>query len=227
LTNSVLIPGRTEIRLPVSCVEQGRWDYRTREFRSGRWFASPKLRWVQRRAMNRSPASHRNHSTDQSAVWREIHRKQRTLGVDSETRSLADTFAAISHDIAESCDRLRYVSRASGMLAVGADMVVLDLFDKPSTCEKLWDRLVRGFLLDVLESRNAIDPPPGTSEAEELLCEMREAPWKRRRAVGDGQEYRAEMETGRSACRLVFQHRELHASVVGMRCRRRTLEPVG
>ena len=41
LNTSVLIGAGTTIRIPVSCVEQGRWSYRSRKFGSGGTSSSP------------------------------------------------------------------------------------------------------------------------------------------------------------------------------------------
>ena len=35
LNTTVLVAAHTEVTIPVSCVEQGRWGYRGRQFRPG------------------------------------------------------------------------------------------------------------------------------------------------------------------------------------------------
>ena len=40
----------------------------------------------------------------------------------------------------------------SGMaVAIGKKIVAVDMFDKPSTCSKVWERLMSGYALDALE----------------------------------------------------------------------------
>ncbi len=46
---SFLIAGRTEITIPVSCVEQGRWAYRSQKFASGEKVMPPSMRLKIRR----------------------------------------------------------------------------------------------------------------------------------------------------------------------------------
>ena len=41
---SILVPGKTTLEIPVSCVECGRWSYRGRDFRSKREHAFYRLR---------------------------------------------------------------------------------------------------------------------------------------------------------------------------------------
>ena len=38
-------------------------------------------------------------------------------------------------------------------VAIGKKIVAVDIFDKPSTCNKVWDRLMSGFVLDALEEQ--------------------------------------------------------------------------
>ena len=52
---------------------------------------------------------------------------------------------------ATSCGKLR----GSGLaVAVGTKIVAVDLFDKVSTCRKVWDRLLTGYVLEALEAEN-------------------------------------------------------------------------
>jgi hypothetical protein len=69
LNTTVLVPARSELTIPVSCVEQGRWAYRGRHFAptDASLFASlrqKKAAWV-----TRSVRAGRGHAADQSGVW--------------------------------------------------------------------------------------------------------------------------------------------------------------
>ena len=58
----------------------------------------------------------------------------------------ADTFEAYRSLLDEYRDKLAYVEGATGMaVAVGGTVVACDVFDKASTCKKVWGRLLSGF----------------------------------------------------------------------------------
>ena len=54
LNTSVLIGARTKTTIPVSCVEQGRWHFRTRQFTPSDSYSSSKLRRSLKSSVSRS-----------------------------------------------------------------------------------------------------------------------------------------------------------------------------
>ena len=54
LNTSVLIPARAKIKIPVSCVEQGRWRYSTGKFDSSKAMSSSMLRYALKASVSRS-----------------------------------------------------------------------------------------------------------------------------------------------------------------------------
>ncbi|MFM7151483.1 MAG: ARPP-1 family domain-containing protein, partial [Gemmataceae bacterium] len=65
LNLSVLIAAKTQALLPVSCVEQGRWQYTTRKFGSTREYSSPKLRHILKRTVYNSAIKEGSLRSDQ------------------------------------------------------------------------------------------------------------------------------------------------------------------
>lgn len=87
-----------------------------------------------------------------------------------------------------------------------------DRFDKPSTCAKVWDRLLSGVVMDALEAAPASQVAQ-RADVEGLLARLQDADWERAPAVGEGQEFRydADAETHDSA--LLCGGSVLHGSV--------------
>ena len=81
LNTTVLVAAKSELTIPVICVEQGRWGYRGRHFASSdaSLFASvrqKKAAWV-----TRSLRAGRGHMADQGGVWDELASKAAEHGV--------------------------------------------------------------------------------------------------------------------------------------------------
>jgi hypothetical protein len=92
-------------------------------------------------------------------------------------------------------------------------MLSVDLFDKPATCQKVWDRLLSGVVFDALEAKDASEHAT-ISDVEQLLRTTSDLRWEEAKAVGDGEEYRAESEKGDHASALVLEEAVIHGSVV-------------
>lgn len=214
LNTSVLVAAHSRIRIPVSCVEHGRWRYKSRYFSSGGSHSPSSLRRALKASVSQSVHRERGHTSDQGAVWNEVATLNASLGVDSSTSAMADAFGAYEGKIAEFHDRTQYVDGASGMaVAVGGKVVSIDLFDKPETCRKVWKRLLSGLVFDALNSK----PPEREATAgdvEQLLAAAGDLPWSPAPVVGEGEEYRAESKAGDHATTLAFGGTVVHGSVV-------------
>ncbi len=218
LNTSVLVAAKTRTTIPVSCVEQGRWRHVSRAFASGGSHASYKLRHVLKKSVSESAMSGLGHGSDQGEVWTEVSRQMKSLGSSSHTGAMSDTYDAHRPRLAEFQDRLKYVEGATGLaVAVGKRIVSVDLFDKPSTCRQVWNRLLTGVILDALEEASK-EEPAETVGVSESLSLFRNAPWQQTKAAGAGEEYRFDSADDKHATALAFGETMVHGSLIAPAC---------
>jgi hypothetical protein len=214
LNTSVLVAPRSKTTIPVSCVEQGRWRYQGKYFASGGSHASSKLRYVLKKSVTQSAKQGRGHSSDQGEVWKEVGRQMNSLGSHSATGAMADTYETYQNRLVEFRDRLKYVEGATGMaVGIGKKIVSVDVFDKPSTCREVWDRLLTGVILDALEA-GATENRADAASAQESLSLLRDAPWQNTAAVGAGEEYRFDTKDDKHGSALAFKDTVVHGSLI-------------
>lgn len=214
LNTSVLVAAHSKIKIPVSCVERGRWGYRSRYFGSSGSHSPSKLRRALKASVSKSIKEKRGYRSDQGQVWKEVDGLHAVHGVESGTAAMSDAFTSHQDRIADFREKLKYVDGASGVaVAVGERVVSVDLFDKPATCQKVWDRMLSGVVFDALEAGET-DKAASVTDIEKLLAVTGDLPWERAEAVGEGEEYRAESTRGDHASALAFQHTVVHGSVV-------------
>ena len=203
LNCSVLVPAKSHLRLPVSCVEKGRWRYSSSSFSSSDTMSSSKLRHVLKSSVMQSLKQDQGHRSDQTAVWHEVGRLQEKLGVASPTHALSDTFVLHTDTIVEYRKKLQYFEGCSGVaVAVGAKLASIDLFDKPDTCLKVWSRLLAGSALEAMEKK--AEGNLAMEEVEETLRASAAAAWDEVKPIGEGQEFRAAFK-GHVASALVCE----------------------
>jgi hypothetical protein len=214
LNTSVLVAAHTKIKIPVSCVEQGRWGYNSPSFGSSGSHSPAKLRRTLKASVSKSVKEKRGYRSDQGEVWKEVSSLHAAHGVESGSAAMSDAFATYQDRIAAYREKVQYVEHATGVaVAIGGRVVSVDVFDKPSTCQKVWDRMLSGVVFDALEAGTS-DTVASVSDVEQLLATAGDLPWEPSEAVGEGEEYRAESKRGDHASALAFQETVVHGSMV-------------
>ncbi len=82
-----LIAGDTEIIIPVSCVEQGRWSYRSSKFASGEKVMPPSMRCKNQRAVAMCLGEGSGYRSDQGMIWDELAMKSERMKVHDLVKS--------------------------------------------------------------------------------------------------------------------------------------------
>jgi hypothetical protein len=214
LNTSILVAANSKTTIPVSCVEQGRWRFKSKQFGSSGTHSPSKLRYALKMSVSESVQKGQGHRSDQGRVWAEVTEHQKAHGVASESSAMEDTFESYRGQLDELQKRFTYVEGACGVaVALGKEIVCLDLFDKPSTCGKVWDRLLSGALLESF-SPSTDENQTGVADVESFIAELGTAPWESATSVGEGQEFRSATEQGTQASALCFSERVVHGSAV-------------
>src|SRR5271165_5973755 len=120
LNTSVLIGAGTKTTIPVSCVEQGRWRFRSHQFAPSENYSSPKLRQKLKQSVSLSLSAGQGHRSDQGAVWTEVDRQMQSLKSSSDTCAMSDTYETNRDRYQEFRTHLSYAEGATGLaVAIG------------------------------------------------------------------------------------------------------------
>ena len=186
LNLTVLLAGMSETRIPVSCVEEGRWTARSAAFAAADHTAYPELRRRKAELLSADPLAR---GLAQHGVWAEVRAKADRLQAAAPTRAQADIFT--SRD-----DELRVLRRAfplvggqsGAIFALEPNTLTLDYVSQPRAFRLLYPKLLDGYLLDGIER---LDSEAANRRALESFVERVEAaPRSRRRSVGLGNDVR-------------------------------------
>lgn len=188
---SILVGGGKRIPIPVSCVEQGRWSYRTSEFGSAKRSLFAKAR---AKKMGRVSASMRESGerySNQGEVWADVADKVAFSRAESPTGSMSDAYES-SHDALEAYTRAFRAEpgQRGAVAAIDGKVVGLELFDSAATFAKYLDKLVRSYAFDALETDNGKARAPAAKQVERFLARMQAAAAERFDALGEGEDIR-------------------------------------
>jgi len=210
---TVLVAARSKFIVPVSCVEQGRWHYVSRHFRSA-YAAPPTLRMKKMRSVHRSRRERGSAESDQGEVWDEIAQNLARLAAPSPTGSLTDGFAARQEQLEALRQGLKLPTEAAGILvARGKQVIGMDLFDAPATFQALWGRLGDAYLLEALHGGRK-PGKAGPAVAQGFLRRAAACATLRTPSLGLGEEMEIRGE-GLVGGGLIFDGRLCHLSAFG------------
>jgi len=187
LNTTILVPAKTTLRIPVSCVEAGRWRHTTSKASRADYALSPKIRAMKRSSVTLSARAFGTFVADQGAVWRGVANHLGDLGIHSDSQAYSDIESRRGSEIEGHLSQLQPEAGQSGVLAfVDGRPVAFDLFDRPSTLARLWQGLIGSYIAESLIPR-ASDRAVEVSAALEWLRRAGTGEATRHRAVGLGE----------------------------------------
>jgi len=186
---TMLIPAHHTVVIPVSCVEEGRWDYERDDFAVTERVQYARGRTERLASVLNSVAETGKRYSDQAQVWHSIAAKAAAMDAESPSGAMSSIFER--H--AETLDR--YVKSVKSLpwqlgaiFMVGKERVGLDLFDQPATFASMLPRLVRSYAVDVIERPVSQKVSGRTSRARTFLEGIIKASFDDRPALGLGRD---------------------------------------
>jgi hypothetical protein len=217
LNLTILVGGALKLNIPVSCVEQGRWSYRTHEFSSGGRTMFSRGRAAKMSQVNQSMGTYGTRHSDQGAVWEDIHGKARRLDAMSDTMAAEAVYARAKNRTAEFVAGLRWHPGQHGaVFAINGELVGSELFDCSATLSKVMPKLVESYALDAIDVDEVRSTMPPKEIVQAFLEHIRTVPGRSFRAVGEGEDIRLE-NTELVGAALAAADRVIHLSAFPQR----------
>jgi hypothetical protein len=194
MTNrSILLPAASETKIPVSCMEQGRWRFVGYEFAPSKQHSPSAVRRKAREseaeyaAMDMAaPPEALSHA--QYGVWDSITEHARKVGARSNTGALDHLYEARADDVELWTRHFPAMEGQVGVLAfLGVRPLGMDVIGGRTLYRKLHERLIRGYIMDALGSRSTREPGP--ERAQDFLDRVRVARRVESPTVGQGRYY--------------------------------------
>jgi len=205
---TILVAPKSEIVIPVSCIEAGRWGYSRSGFAAAERVLNPDIRYRKAAAVTKNLKERRMRQSDQVEVWDGVTKALFALGAASPTSALSDGFNSRASEIDDFLKTLKPQPEQIGVIYRIADTLVgLDLFGSKHAFARAFPKLVRGSALQSLAGYQT-DTKAQLNDRQ-FLSVVLSAPGDRFPAVGLGDELRFDTsDIGGGA--LEFEGRLVH-----------------
>ncbi len=193
VNTSILVPAHGELDIPVSCVEQGRWQYASAAFEASERTMYAELRAAKVMQVSASRRRAGNADADQSAIWEGIAAKARRMGTRSRSGAMSGIYEARTHDVDDYLRELRCAPDQVGAIyAINGRVAGLELFDAPGTYACYARKIASGYALDAIDRRTERRDSAAQAIASSFIARLVAASSSRFPGVGLGEEVRLE-----------------------------------
>jgi hypothetical protein len=194
LNTTILVPAQSKMKIPVSCVERGRWNFTATHFSSGSY--APSILRAKRCASVTHSLQHTGQPTsNQGEVWNTIENMLNVSHSVSGTRAMHDMVQQQEPVINQYVEAFPYPEGCRGVVAtINGKFMGLDLFDKPITLESIWNKLVRASVMDAILQQDQISSEFTSKGAQTLLEHLGELPCQAFPSKGTGEDWRFQAE---------------------------------
>jgi len=195
LNTSILLKEKSETVIPVSCTEQGRWAYTSRESRDSGTVMSSKIRMVKAQTVSDSLSQSSEYRSDQGTVWTEISKLAEKADARSETGAMRTVFEAKMKDLDDYLKAFGYISGQKGILTfIGGAVAGLDFISLDRAYAGLHPKLIKSYAIDALlaDKKNG---GPSVDKAKAFLAAAEKCKEKKYSSVGAGWDHRFEGES--------------------------------
>ena len=186
---------KSELIIPISCIEQGRWSYQTDEFFNSKNILSYKIRGKKAAFASDSLKQSGNYNSDQGTFWDEIQELSVSAGIHSSTGAIKDVFEGKKDDLKEYIKAFQCLPHQKGIFVfVGGEVAGWDMLSRESAFEVIFPKLVKSYAMDaVLEKvkKKGICKKP-MEKAKRFLQEINDCKEKKYSSSGQGWDYRFE-----------------------------------
>lgn len=151
INTTVLLQKRSDTIIPVSCTEQGRWDYIAPNFEDSEIVMSRVARSRKSRSVSESLRSSRGHRSDQAGVWDEVGRLGERLGSRSRTSAMRDGYLQRAAELDAWLTRFPCHADQTGFVVLAeGNAIGAELLPNPRAYRQAHAKLLKSYLIDLL-----------------------------------------------------------------------------
>jgi hypothetical protein len=191
MNSSIMAAPRSKMKIPVSCTEQGRWSYQSRNFEDSGVVMPLRSRYNKKRSVDDELESSGTYRSNQRQVWQDISQMSSDSDTNSTTGAMKDVYKNWSSSLEAYAGAFKPVQGQTGMVVfVNGDVAGLEVFSKESALQSLAPKLIKSYAMDVLLEEASATGTPTRESAEAFIRALRTADSESYKSIGEGWDHR-------------------------------------
>jgi hypothetical protein len=151
LNTSVLLAPNSKVTLPVSCVEQGRWDLNFSDFKPSEFIAPQKLRANKAQTVKENREIRKTSMANQSMVWNDVADYAAIYKCKSPTGSLNDVYLDTGKDAENYIDSFKSQENSNGIgIFRDETLISADIFNRVDIFRQYFRKIIRSSAMEML-----------------------------------------------------------------------------
>ncbi len=193
LNTTVLVAANSEIIIPVSCTEHGRWSYTSSEFRDSDLIMAYNIKRKKARSVMRNVRESGRYASDQKEVWDDIQAMSGNAKVHSSTGAMKDVFESREKDLDDYINAITLMPAQKGiMVMINGALMGFDVLSSDTAYAKLHQKLLKSCAIEALLDRKKKTIVPIPAIAKGFLQDIITCDETKHKSVGLGYDYRFE-----------------------------------
>lgn len=193
LNTTVLVAANSEIIIPVSCTEHGRWSYTSSEFRDSDLIMAYNIKRKKARSVMRNVRESGRYASDQKEVWDDIQAMSGNAKVHSSTGAMKDVFESREKDLDDYINAITLMPAQKGiMVMINGAFMGFDVLSSDTAYAKLHQKLLKSCAIEALLDRKKKTIVPIPAIAKGFLQDIITCDETKHKSVGLGYDYRFE-----------------------------------
>jgi hypothetical protein len=164
---SILVNANTTLDIPVSCIEQGRWNFKDQKFKTSKYSIPMEIRKQKNSSVTEHLKYNKRFSSNQGEVWDNIEKFAGNNNAKSKTMAVSDLMESRVEEIEEKIKDFELLEGQNGILiAVNNEVVGLEYISNKKVFSDLFRRILMAYSSDNLGEENS-EP-----DDDKLKCSM-------------------------------------------------------
>lgn len=198
IAQTMIIPPKSEMEIPVNCSEKGRNTYKS-EFQYSNYIANSNTRI--KKAYNKN-------NPRQEVVWNSIDDLEKDKNTCSKTKALRDSYEKNKYDIDSYLKHFKMENNQVGVICIVENKVGIEIFNNHSLYEKYDEMILRSYIIDTSNNKKA---NISNNELENILASINDDAFIKKAAVGLGKYYKISNSYGNGSI-LIYENNMVYAS---------------